>query len=93
MVDSEGFRPLFAREGPARQEYDALHSGVPPWLRETLQGFIEQNLTHARAGDGWIVPDEYTLRRIETVLHLGPLGRPDETALRTIHGMVPQRLG
>jgi hypothetical protein len=65
---SGAWRPLSARESEEEAEaYRALHTGVPPWLRESLWEWIEEQIYYARTASHLLVWSE-GLRRLEREL-------------------------
>lgn len=51
----EGYRPLSMR-GKPNSDFDTLHEGVPPWLREPLRAWFEPHMSDYNGGwdDNWL---------------------------------------
>ena len=48
----ESWRPLSVREADQEDAYDALHPGVPSWLRYSLWEWIEPQVSQTRLKSG-----------------------------------------
>jgi hypothetical protein len=70
-----GWRPL-SKRGVADDEYDALHDGVPPWLKTTLLDwlapFFEQTDVHRN-----VQTDFSRIRELERLLRVDLTGVPN----------------
>jgi hypothetical protein len=65
---SQAWRPLSAREeDDAAEAYRALHVGVPPWLRDSIWEWVEEQVTSGWAGSYPQVWGE-GLRQLERVV-------------------------
>lgn len=75
MVEEEDWRPLGYGEGDAAAGYDALHEGIPKWMRSSVSDWLDNALRSMTFGANHL--DVEFLRSAERILRM-----PIETTAR-----------